>query len=48
MRPGRFERIRMRSAALTASERSWVTRMAVFFLFLMIVLMSSQTASRVW
>ena len=43
MVPGRLVRTRMRSAALTASERSWVIRIAVLRLSRMMVLISSQT-----
>ena len=47
MVPGREDSTRMRSAALMASERSWVTSTAVFPFFRMMELMSSQTVSRV-
>ncbi len=46
--PGLAERISTRSAVLMASARSWVIRMAVFFVSLMIVAMSSHTVSLVW
>ena len=48
MEPGRADSTRMRSAALTASYRSWVTRMAVFFWLRRMEQMSSQTVRRVW
>ena len=45
--PGRRDKMIIRSAVLMASDRSWVIKMAVFPVCRMMLLMSSQTESRV-
>ena len=47
-RPGLAESTMTRSAVLMASDRSCVTKTAVFFSRRRMELMSSQTDSRVW
>ncbi len=46
--PGRHDRIRIRSATLMASDKSWVIKIAVFPVLRMMLLISSHTDNLVW